>query len=119
MKYSLLLLALSYLSNTAFALDKCGVYTLKGIVKSNKTGLQFVVNEKTQSEYVILVETLEQTKLAPYKDRTITAEVLLVKKFNGTIGETDKILSVSNRFPDPLTPGDTGLFLKKEEKCIK
>lgn len=99
------------------ALSECGEYEIKGVVKAGKAGYEIVVNEKTRSELRIQLPTAEQLKVLPYADRAMTANVLLQKKFDGTKGLSDKIISIKTRIPNPLDPQDTGLSLITKSEC--
>ena len=100
-------------------LSDCGEYEVRGIVRAKKTSYEIIVNEKTMSEINISLPLSEQLKLLPYVDRPMSANLVLIKKFDGTKGSADSVISVKNRIPDPLKPGDTGLSLVKPLKCIK
>jgi hypothetical protein len=95
----------------------CGEYEVRGIVRTKQVGHEIVINEKTMSELNISLPISEMLKLAPYVDRPMTAIILLNKKFDGTKGTSDKIISIKDRIPDPLKPDDTGLILVKKESC--
>lgn len=117
MKYLLLLVVIPQVSLAD--LSGCGEYEVRAIVRAGKTSHQIIVNEKTQSELTLSMPIVERLKLAPYVDSPITAVVTLKKKFDGTKGEIDNIISIKNRIPDPMKPGDTGLKLIKKTKCKK
>lgn len=117
-----LILALILFTLPHFAiaeLSVCGEYEVRGIVRAKKTSHEIVVNEKTMSEINIALPIGEQLKLAPYVDRAMSANLILNKKFDGTNGTSEKIISIKNRIPDPLKPGDTGLSLIKKIECAK
>ena len=101
------------------ALSDCGEYEVRGIVRTKQAGHEIIINEKTMSELTISVPTSEMLKLAPYVDRPMKAVILLDKKFDGTKGVSNKVISISDRIPDPLRPTDTGLELVKKADCKK
>lgn len=117
MKYFLVALILILPQIALADLSVCGEYEVRAVVRAKKTSYEIVVNEKTMSEINIALPVPEQLKLAPYIDRPMTAVLILDKKFDGTKGRSEKIISVKNRIPDPLKPGDTGLTLIKKMKC--
>lgn len=117
MKYFLILLLVPQISLAD--LSSCGEYQIRAVVRASKVGHDIIVNEKTQSELTLTMPIVERMKLAPYVDRDITAVALLNKKFDGTKGEIDQIISIESRIPDPLSPGDTGLKLIKKTACKK
>lgn len=100
-------------------LSDCGEYEVRGIVRSNDKGYGIVVNEKTMSEMTIALPLREQLKILPYADKPMSAVMVLDKKFDGTKGESDNLISIKNRIPDPLRPADTGLALLKKMECNK
>lgn len=115
MKIFLLLLLVPQIS---FAdLSSCGEYQVRAVVRAGKTSHVIIVNEKTRSELTLTMPIVERLKLAPYVDRAISAVVLLNKKFDGTKGEVDNIISIESRIPDPLSPLDTGIKLIKKVEC--
>lgn len=117
MKTALLFFIIS--SSLQAAITDCGEYTIKGVVRPLKKGLTIVVNEKTQSEMQITTSILESSKLGAFLDKPVTVKALLVKKFDGTKGEAEKILSAEFRLPDALNPKDTGVSLDKKTECIR
>lgn len=118
MKYLALLLLFPTLSFASMFTD-CGEYTVKAVVRAGPANFAIIVNEKTQSESIINFPITESQKLGAYMDRSITAVVLLDKAFNGTVGLSEKIVSVTSRIPDPLNPKDTGFILTKKVDCKK
>lgn len=116
MKYFLLFLLPASLN--AAIITECGEYTAKGIVRAKEDGIKLIVNEKTQSEYVISMPRLEQGKIAGHIDRDVTVKLLL-DKLDGQKGLTENIISIDFRIPDPLKPGDTGFTLDKKTPCRK
>lgn len=100
-------------------LSDCGDYEVRGVVRAGKLGHEIIINEKTMSELNITLPIQEQLKLAPYVDRPMKAVILLDKKFDGTKGVSNKIISINDRIPDPLKPKDTGLELIKKTSCKK
>lgn len=117
MKYFLTLLLIPQISLAD--LSGCGEYQVRAVVRAGTVGHEIIVNEKTQSELTLTMPIVDRLKLAPYVDRAITAVVLLNKKFDGTKGEIDHIISIEARIPDPLSPTDTGLKLVKKTDCKK
>ena len=116
MKYLFVLFLIPQLS-LADIITECGEYTANGVVRAKQEGIQLIVNEKTQSEYVVTMSTSEQGQLGGYIDRDVTIELVLDKKFNGQSGSTSKIISSKSRIPNPLYPGDTGFKLDKKVPC--
>jgi len=100
-------------------LSDCGEYEVRGVIRAKKTSYEIVVNEKTRSELNIALPLHEQLKLLPYSNKPMTAVLILDKKFDGTDGISEKIISIKSRIPDPLKPNDTGLSLLKKMKCSK
>lgn len=117
MKYLLLFLLIPQISQAE--LSSCGEYEVRAIVQAGKIGHEIVVNAKTRSELTLTMPIEERIKLAPYIGSAITAKVVLNKKFDGTKGEIDSIISIEKRLPDPLNPKDTGLKLIKKTECQK
>lgn len=114
-------LFLFFIPATLFAevITDCGEYTAKGVVRAKEDGIKLIVNEKTQSEYVISMPKLEQGKIAGHIDRDVTVKLVLDKSMNAQQGSTDNIISIDFRIPDPLRPGDTGFTLDKKLPCKK
>lgn len=110
-----------FIPATLFAevITDCGQYTAKGVVRAYEDGVKLIVNEKTQSEYIISMPKLEQGKIVGHIDRDVTVKLVLDKSFNGHKGVTENIISIESRIPDPLKPGDTGFTLDKKTKCKK
>lgn len=118
MKYALIfLIALPTLSMAA--LSECGEYEVRAVVRAKETSYEIVINEKTRSELNIALPLKEQLKLLPYANKPMTAVLLLDKKFDGTNGRSEKVISIKSRIPDPLKPDDTGLSLLKKTNCSK
>ena len=117
---SILLFVVLTLPQISFAeLSDCGEYEIRGIVRSKEKGYGIVVNEKTMSEINITLPLQVQLKILPYVDRPMTAVVVLDKRFDGTNGQSDNLISIKTRIPDPLKPDDTGLSLVKKTACSK
>lgn len=116
MKYLFFIFFIPQLS-LADIITECGEYTASGVVRAKQEGIQLIVNEKTQSEYVVMMPTSEQGQLGGYIDRDVTVQLLLDKKFSGQIGSASKIISSKTRIPNPLYPGDTGFKLDKKVPC--
>lgn len=119
MKYFSLLMILLPTLSLASMFTECGEYSVKGVVRSGQTSFNIIVNEKTQSEHVIDFLPSESQKIGAFVNRPIEAVVLLDKKFNGTIGVGQTIISAKFRIPDPLNPKDTGFSLIKKVECRK
>lgn len=119
MKSFLVLYILTIPQLSMAGLSDCGEYEVRGVIRAKKTSYEIVVNEKTQSELNIALPLHEQLKLLPYSNKPMTAVLILDKKFDGTHGISEKIISIQNRIPDPLKPGDTGLSLLKKMECTK
>ncbi len=117
MKPILLFLILTIPQISLAELSDCGEYEVRGIVRAKEKGYGIVVNEKTMSEINISLPMKEQLKILPYVDRAMSAVVLLDKRFDGTKGESENVMSIKTRIPDPLKPADTGLSLLKKTKC--
>lgn len=115
------LLLLFIVSTTLHAneISECGEYSLRGVVRPLKDGLTIVVNEKTQSEMQIKTTISESSKLGAFINKPVTANALLVKKFNGTKGFAEQVMNVDFRLPDPLNPKDTGVAFIKKADCKK
>lgn len=118
MKYFVLLI-LFPTALYANGISDCGEYSIRGVVRPTSEGLSLIVNEKTQSEYKISMPIFEQGKIGGYINKPVTVRALLDKKFDGTKGYTEKILSSEFRLPDPLNPKDTGFTLDKKTNCKK
>lgn len=119
MKYILAFLILTLPLLSLADLSDCGEYEVRGVVRAKSTSYEIVVNEKTMSEINIAFSMNEQLKLLPYADKAMTAVLILDKKFDGTKGQSEKIINIKSRIPDPLRPDDTGLSLLKKMKCTK
>lgn len=102
---------------TKATLTECGEYSANGVVRAKSDGIKFIINEKTLSEFVISLPVLEQMKIAGFVDKDVTIVLLLNKKTIGQKLESSEIRSATLRIPDPLNPKDTGLSLRKGEKC--
>lgn len=116
-----LLILLTILSPTIAysSLGNCGLYEARGIVRDIKSNSVLVVNEKTLSETQIHFSIAEQAKILLYENKDVTAKVLLLEKFNGTVGVSETIIEVNRRIPNPLNPEDTGLTLIAKKDCTK
>lgn len=99
-------------------IESCGEYTARGIVRAKADGIKLIINEKTLSEYVISMPTLEQAKIAGFIDKDVSVSLILNKKTIGQKLESSEIRSATFRIPDPLNPKDTGFTLIKEVKCV-
>ena len=119
MKYTFIFLILSLPQISIASLSDCGEYEVRGVVRAQEKGYGIVVNEKTMSEINISLPLSEQLKILPYSDKPMKAVLLLDQKFDGTKGESNKIISITFRIPDPLKPGDTGMSLMKKTECSK
>ena len=102
-------------------LVSCGEYLVAGVVRAPKEGIRVVVNEKTKSEYNISLSILDQARIAGLVNYTVTVNLLLDKKFDGTKGVASLITKQAEmRVPDPLNPArDTGFKLLKASECKK
>lgn len=96
----------------------CGHYSVRGLVRLGEKGFEIVVNEKTMSEHVMSLSSSDQATVAIFLNNNVSAEVLINKTFNGTIGQAHKVLSIKERIPNPLAPGDTGFTLIKKSDCL-
>lgn len=92
---------------------KCGSYQLNGTIRSVNSSLVVVINEKTQSEFVIHVDTLSESQLAPYLDQPISA----IANFEATNELKATISSINARIPNLLSPKDTGARLITARQC--
>lgn len=101
------------------SLGNCGLYEARGIVRDIKSNSVLVINEKTLSETQIHFSIAEQAKILLYENKDVTAKVLLLEKFNGTVGVSDAVSEVNRRIPNPLNPEDTGLILITKKDCTK
>ena len=95
----------------------CGEYTARGVVRAKEDGLKLIVNEKTQSEYVISMDPLAQGQLSGLIDRDALVKLVLDKKLDGQKATISKIISAKARIPDPLNPEDSGFTLDKKIPC--
>lgn len=121
MKYTFaiaLISALSFSPAWSEVLSDCGQYSANGVIRSKKEGIQFIVNEKTQSEHIISMPIPEQAKAAGFINRDVTINLMLTKKTIGQKLESSEIVSITNRIPDPLNPQDTGFKLVKKSDCL-
>ena len=119
MKYILTYLILITPTLGMAGLTECGHYEVRGVVRAKKISYEIVVNEKTMSQMNISTPVSEQLKLLPYINKPVTITLILNKKFDGTKGSSEQIISVKSRIPDPLKPGDTGLMITKKMECKK
>ncbi|NOT80380.1 MAG: hypothetical protein HOP07_15405 [Bacteriovoracaceae bacterium] len=120
MKRIIILLVFCYQPTLLMAseLVDCGNYKVSGVVRLGEKGFEIVVNEKTTSEHLITLSSADQAKVAIFLNNSISAEVLLNKKFNGTSGQAENVMSIKERIPDPLAPSDTGFSLIKKSECL-
>ncbi len=116
MKYIFIILFIPMFAS-AEILTTCGQYSANGVIRSKDNELIFVVNEKTKSEYIILMPIREQAKIAGYIDRDVAALILVEEKFNGQKVMAHKIDKVELRLPDPLNPASTLFTLIKKLDC--
>lgn len=117
MKYILFFFITTAPAFSIAGLSDCGEYEVRGVVRAKLKNYEIVVNEKTMSEINIAFHLRQQLKLLPYINRPVTIALILDKKFDGTKGISEKIISVKKRIPDPLKSGDTGLVLIKKLEC--
>lgn len=117
MKYFFILSFIPALTLADVVTD-CGEYTVKGVVRGG-VGISIVVNEKTQSEYTIVMPVEEMAKIGSYLDDAVTAKLKIEKIISPVKGEIKKIISIDRRIPNPLNPEDTGLKLDKKFDCLK
>lgn len=94
-------------------IKKCGSYQLNGIIRSINSSLVIVLNEKTQSELVIHVDTLSESQLAPYLDQPISA----ISNFDTSNDLKATLSSINARIPNSLSPKDTGARLITARQC--
>ena len=116
-----IIIFLIQLSSTVFAQDwtgitDCGIYQVRAVANSTDDGLQIIVNEKTQSEFKIIVPTQNEPYLAPYVKKPLEAKVLIEKKTSGS-DVTGTIKEIKSRIPNPIDPMDTGVKLISKAKC--
>lgn len=71
------------------------------------------------SEINIELPSREQLKILPYVNQPMSAVVVLDKKFYGTNGQSEILINIKSRIPDPLRPNDTTLSLLKKTTCHK
>lgn len=102
----------------AFDSLDCGHYNVRGLIRLGDKGFEIVVNEKTMSEHVISLSSSDQASVAIFLNNSVSAEVLINKKFNGTSGQAQNVMSIKERIPDPLAPSDTGFSLIKKSECL-
>lgn len=115
----LITLSLFAFSLTAYAEVKdCGLYRLKGVVKSEK---ELVLKSQlgTLSEVSVRASDFSsQTRLSAYIDRAVVAEFFVNTKTKTPYDVIiDKIEKIDLRMSNPLDLKDTGIELIKKEKC--
>jgi hypothetical protein len=119
MKKSISIFLFIILSPQIFAVE-CGTYKVAGFVREEKLSLVISINEKTKSEVKLSVDPRLETKLSPYKNRAMAAEITILKNFVGTNGELSSIESISFRGSDPTAQAsDTYIKLIKKMECNK
>ncbi len=99
------------------AISDCGLYEIQGEVRVINTKRVLSVNSKTLSEYLIYFPASEEAKLALYDNRDIKAQVYLLEKLNGTVGNGSTIEEIESRIPNPLNPQETGFKLIRSKDC--
>jgi hypothetical protein len=110
MKKSISIFLFIILSPQIFAVE-CGTYKVAGFVREEKLSLVISINEKTKSEVKLSVDPRLETKLSPYKNRAMAAEIN---------GELASIESISFRGSDPTAQAsDTYIKLIKKMECNK
>ncbi len=65
----------------------CGLYQVRGVGRIMNNALVIVLNEKTQSEIVLHLPTINEPLLAPYLDRPLVAELQIDRPMQGTEGK--------------------------------
>ena len=118
---TLLTLFIILLAQNSFAqewtgISDCGIYQVSGIARLTKEGPVMLVNEKTKSEFIINVPTMNEPFLAPYIDKAMLASVEISKKSVGSKIE-GTIKEIKRRIPNPLDPMDTGVKLISKAAC--
>ena len=116
MKYYFLLFLIPQLSFSEI-ITECGEYSVRGIVRAKDDGLKLIVNEKTQSEYVVSMSTANQGQIGNFLDTDVTVELILNNKKFGQNLMASKVIHSKKRIPKPLTPSDTGFTLLKKIPC--
>lgn len=99
MKYFIL----GILIMTSALASECYQYEAKGMVRTKKLEMSYVVNEGTMSQFVFSVPTTEVHKFAPYIDVTSVA-TLVFKNKPQSKDSILKIEKVERGNPDPLNP---------------
>ena len=97
----------------------CGIYQVNGMVRGDKSGNKVVVAEKSKSETTLTTNHREEFKLLPYLNLPVTLSVLILKPFDGTQAEVEKIQSIELRAADPHKINDSKMSLTQEMKCEK
>lgn len=97
----------------------CGIYQINGVVRSSKTGYKIVVAEGSKSETVFSSSHREEVKLFPYIGLPVSTSVMVLKPFDGTRAQIEKIQSIDLRAPDPLKGNDSRFELAKKMNCRK
>ena len=100
------------------SLKGCGHYKIAGIIhKSKSFGVDIVVNEKTQSEYLFKPAPGELPRFVAIFDVPVSFEADVVS-IDGTRGLLSNGANFRPILPNPLMPQKSSGFIKlKEKKC--
>lgn len=97
-------------------ISDCGTYQVRGVARSANSAPHIIVNEKTKSQFSIIVPIENEAYLAPYLNREIEAMVLFEKRVQGQKVE-GLIKEMKLRVPNPINPLDTGVKLVSKTGC--
>lgn len=102
------------------SLKGCGRYKIAGIIHKSKTfGVDIIVNEKTQSEYLLKPAPGELPRFVSIFDVPISFEADVVS-IDGTRGLVANGANFRPILPNPLNPNQsTGFILLNEKTCEK
>ena len=100
------------------SLKGCGRYKIAGIIHKSKTfGVDIIVNEKTQSEYLLKPAPGELPRFVSIFDVPISFEADVVS-INGTRALVASGANFQPILPNPLNPSQSsGFILLSEKKC--
>lgn len=96
----------------------CGNYKTVAKVIMREGSPSLIIYPESQSEIFLKVELLESAKLAPYLNRYIMADLLILKKNDNTRYNVEKINNIKITIPKLLSSKKgTGLSLIKPSVC--
>lgn len=114
----LILISLNTYSSTQP--DGCGSFDIYGRMEKSKISgmFEYIVHEKTTSEYKFLLYDKQEIKMAPYLGRSSKIRASILKKVIDYRGEFEEIESVEESLPDPaFLIKNRGFILVKKESC--